>query len=334
MFLTPLTLTGYLLAAPGAIAEPPETPFHVEEIIFHSEDVELAGRLWLPDGPGPHPAMVFIPGSGKSIRNLNLDPDPVPHHFVQQGIAFLAWDKRGVRDSGGVFEPLDDEGEPGSQRRLLRTLARDAVAAMSYLGQRRDIDSGRIGVWAFSQGGWVASQLEAVGGAPAFVIIVGGPAVSIGEEARYSRIADTFKKASRAGKGRIDLDLIYEGLENERATDGNFGGFDPYLDLDSMKTPTLFLLGELDLSVPTRRSAERLETLGDRHEWIDYRVFPGANHGVATCDAAGQMYMAEAFYETQFDYLHNLGVLEAEVEFEFRFRRDTGHDRQDGAETR
>ncbi len=280
----------------------------IEEITFKSGDVELAGRLWLPEGAGPHPAVVFIPGSGRSIRNLDLDPDPVPYHFVERGIAMLAWDKRGVRDSGGEFEPLSDD-DTDAQLARLRLLAADAGAAMRYLARRDDIDDERVGVWAFSQGGWVASLLHSVGAEPQFIIVVGGAAVSIGEELRFSEIADQAKKSSRAGKGRVEMDEIYNLLEEGRPADGNFGGYDPYPYLETIPTPTLYLLGELDLSVPTRRSVDRLEKLGDRHEWIDYRVFTRANHGVATQDAAGEWYMADGFYETQFDFLSNLGVV-------------------------
>src|SRR5687767_2374358 len=35
-----------------------------EEVRFRNGEVELAGTLLLPDGPGPHPAVVFLHGSG------------------------------------------------------------------------------------------------------------------------------------------------------------------------------------------------------------------------------------------------------------------------------
>ncbi len=293
----------------------------VEEVSFQSGGVTLAGRLWLPEGPGPHAALVFVPGSGRSIRNLDLDPDPVPFHFVEAGVAFLAWDKRGVRDSGGTFEPLSDD-DTEAQLDRLALLATDAAAAMRYLAGRADIDHERIGVWAFSQGGWVVSQLESVGAKPRCMIVVGGPAVSIGEELRFSEIADAAKEASRAGERRVDLDAIYEELELSRPESGNFAGFDPYPFLETIRSPMLFLLGEYDLSVPTRRSVARLEELGSRHEWIDHRVFPGANHGVATVDAAGEWYMAPEFYETQFDYLGNLGMIERDFRWSFVVRQE------------
>ena len=88
----------------------------------------------------------------------------------------------------------------------------------------------------------------------------------------------------------------------------------------AMRTPTLWLLGELDLSVPTRSSIQRLEDLGRMRPELDHRVFPRANHGVATLDAAGQWYPAEEFYETQFEFLSNLGVIRPKFKIEIDIR--------------
>ncbi len=222
-----LALFSFLLAGAVGAREPAtETRARVEEVVFESGGIQLAGRLWLPVEGGPHPAVVFIPGSGRSIRDLQLDPDPVPFHFTREGVAFLAWDKRGVRDSEGVFEPLDD-ADPRAQLARLRLLASDASAAMSYLASREDIDPHRIGVSAFSQGGWVASLLEAAGGEPRFVIVVGGPAVSVGEEGAYSEFADAARQASRDGERPVEMDQVYRAFEEARLREGDFGGYDP-----------------------------------------------------------------------------------------------------------
>ena len=319
-----LTLFSFLLAGAVGAREPAtETRARVEEVVFESGEIQLAGRLWLPVEGGPHPAVVFIPGSGRSIRDLQLDPDPVPFHFTREGVAFLAWDKRGVRDSEGVFEPLDDS-DPRAQLARLRLLATDASAAMSYLAGRQDIDPHRIGVSAFSQGGWVASLLETAGGEPRFVIVVGGPAVSVGEEGAYSEFADAARQASRDGERPVEMDEVYRDFEGARLREGDFGGYDPVPQLEDMNAPILFLLGEYDLSVPTRRSAARLEELGTRREHIDYRVFDRANHGVATVDAAGRWHMAEHFYETQFDFLRNLGIIDAKIRTDIAIDEDRG----------
>src|SRR5262249_57516111 len=43
-------------------------PYKEEPVTFSNGDVRLAGMLLLPAGPGPHPALVFVHGSGQGTR--------------------------------------------------------------------------------------------------------------------------------------------------------------------------------------------------------------------------------------------------------------------------
>ena len=91
--------------------------------------------------------------------------------FAAQGVAALAYDKRGVGQSGGNFRAVP-----------FMELCDDGLAAIEYLKSRKEIDGKRIGVWGLSQGGWLgplaASRSEDV----SFVIAVSGPGVSPGEQ--------------------------------------------------------------------------------------------------------------------------------------------------------
>ena len=69
-----------------------------EEVRFRNGDVELAGSLLLPAGPGPHPAVVFLHGSGPEGRWASTY---LARRVVRSGTAALIWDTRGVGDSGG-----------------------------------------------------------------------------------------------------------------------------------------------------------------------------------------------------------------------------------------
>ena len=87
------------LSAQTRDAGPPEGV----EFRFPSGDVTLSGRLWLPVGEGPFPALVFVPGSGRSISDLHVDPQPLPHRLNDDGIALLAFTSGcagGVRGGG------------------------------------------------------------------------------------------------------------------------------------------------------------------------------------------------------------------------------------------
>ncbi len=45
----------------------------VEDVRFDNEGVTLAGWLRLPAGRGPHPAMVYVHGSGRRSRHRARD---------------------------------------------------------------------------------------------------------------------------------------------------------------------------------------------------------------------------------------------------------------------
>src|SRR5580700_11228965 len=75
----------------------------VEEktVHFSNGSVALAGSLFLPDGGGRHPAVVLFHGSGPQPRD-----ETTARWFAAQGIAALAYDKRGVGESSGDFRQV------------------------------------------------------------------------------------------------------------------------------------------------------------------------------------------------------------------------------------
>ncbi len=87
----------------------PSPPFpYREEIVSFANapaNVQLAGTLTLPKGPGPFPAAILIAGSGPHDRDENLashKPFLVLADFLtRKGIAVLRYDKRGIGASTG-----------------------------------------------------------------------------------------------------------------------------------------------------------------------------------------------------------------------------------------
>jgi uncharacterized protein len=137
-----------------------------EAVHFANGNVTLAGTLVLPDGPRRHPAVVLFHGSGPQQRDLFT-----ARWFAKQGVAALAYDKRGVGESAGNFRDVP-----------FMELCGDGLVAIDYLKSRKEIDPKRIGVWGLSQGGWLAPLAASRSSDVAFVIAVSGPAVSPGEQ--------------------------------------------------------------------------------------------------------------------------------------------------------
>lgn len=111
-----------------------------ETVRFPSEGVELEALLFLPDGPGPHPAVVLA-GGWCYVKEL-VQPR-YARVFAAAGIAALVFDYRGFGGSAGdVRQHADPRGQIEDYRN-----------AVSYLETRDDVDAGRIGAWGISYSG-------------------------------------------------------------------------------------------------------------------------------------------------------------------------------------
>lgn len=145
-----------------------ETLFTRSEVTFRNGDVTLAGDLLVPAGSAPHPGIVLVHGSGAGRRSQLA---PMAFVFLEQGFAVLTYDKRGCGASTGDWKKA---GFP--------ELALDALAGVSLLRARRDIDPSRVGLYGISQGGWIAPLAASTSRDVAFVIAHSGPGVTPAEQ--------------------------------------------------------------------------------------------------------------------------------------------------------
>lgn len=113
-------------AAPPAVNEVP--------IEFRNAKVALHGTLFVPRAAGRHPAAVMMPGSDSEDRATNRF---LALALARDGIAALTYDKRApgtASPTGHVAGVVDYVG--------------DAIAGISAIDERPDIDPARIGVFA------------------------------------------------------------------------------------------------------------------------------------------------------------------------------------------
>jgi pimeloyl-ACP methyl ester carboxylesterase len=150
------------------------TPYATEEVTFTNGDITLAGTLSLPDGPGPHPAVILVSGSGPQDRDeylgggIAIRPfELLANALTPAGIAVLRYDDRGVGASTGDFAAGD-----------LNNFADDAEAAITYLTTRDDIDQDHIGLIGHSEGGAIAAILGARNTDLDFIVSLAGLGVS------------------------------------------------------------------------------------------------------------------------------------------------------------
>jgi dienelactone hydrolase len=110
--------------------------------------VRLPALLHLPDGPGPHPAVIHFDGFDVTKEWVRLCGASTA--FAKRGIATLMVDHPGV---GGALRLLGLPTSPRSEEW--------ASAALDHLATRGDIDMARVGVAAMSLGGYFAPRAAA-----------------------------------------------------------------------------------------------------------------------------------------------------------------------------
>lgn len=146
----------------------PPFPYRQEEVTFASvPGVQMAGTLTLPQGTGPFPAVVLVTGSGPQDRDEELlghKPFAVlADHLTRRGIAVLRYDDRGVGRSTGRFADATSAD-----------FAEDALAAVRYLGTRREVAPRKIGIAGHSEGGMIAPMVAVRAPEVAFLVLLAG----------------------------------------------------------------------------------------------------------------------------------------------------------------
>lgn len=181
----------------------PPFPYRQEQVQYASGAVTLAGTLTLPEGAGPHPAVVMITGSGPQDRDETLAGHKpflvIADRLTREGFAVLRSDDRGVGGSGGDLAQatFDD-------------LVGDVLAGIELLAGRSDIDPERIGVFGHSEGGYLGPLAADRSDRVAFVIMMAGPSVP-GREVLRLQNRLLFQLAG-ASEEQIDAQLAYIDL--------------------------------------------------------------------------------------------------------------------------
>lgn len=154
---------GCASAAPRARCTPPKGTSSLE---FHSEDNVLRGFVDAPEGGSKHPVILIIHGAPETdVTVTERSYMQLRDAFRKIGFATAVWDKPGNGCSDGKYV----------SSLPLRERTTEAIQAIAALKQRPDIDLSRIGLWALSQGGWIAPMIAVRSEDLKFMIVVSGP---------------------------------------------------------------------------------------------------------------------------------------------------------------
>jgi pimeloyl-ACP methyl ester carboxylesterase len=223
-------------------------PYGVQQVVFHNAGVRLAGTLTLPRTPGPHPAIVLVPGSGEVDRDGSL----FGHQFylvladdlTRRGFAVLRSDKRGIGQSGGDFASATS-----------LDFAADIGAGVAFLRSRPEIDGGRIGLVGHSEGALVGSIVAARDPGIAFLVLMAGNGIPAAEMLR----------------SRTPTPPMTPWLRTLLT-------LDPQAPLRRLHCPVLALVGDKDRIVTADENIPALRTALSGNPKAQVQRLPGLNH--------------------------------------------------------
>jgi uncharacterized protein len=243
-----LLLLAILLAAigvPVAPAAAESEPVRTTDVTFiGGGGVVLHGIVVAPRPSGKRrPALVMLEGAGNRGRQ---ELQPAAEAFARRGVTTLVYDKRKVGYS--------------LLRRDYALLADDAAAAVALLATRRDVDPSRLGLWAQSEGAYVAPLACARSSAVKFVITVGAVGVTPAVQTAWGY--DQFLYHAGVAGGLLHAleitalrTMISAGLFPE-------ANFDPVPAWQQVRQPVLAEWGEFDqVALPLESSTAIEEAL-------------------------------------------------------------------------
>lgn len=293
----------------------PPYPYKVEEVSFASkaEGVTMGGTLTIPEGAGPHPAVILISGSGAQDRDetiFNHKPFLVlADHLTRRGIAVLRYDDRGVGKSTGSREEATSVD-----------FSEDAEGGLDFLMKRKEIDAKRIGFIGHSEGGIIAPMIAVRRPETAFIVLMAGTAVD-GEQILYEQGQAVLKangaNAEAIAAQRSIQEKMFAIVRAERDPEEAavklkevLGGspaaeqsiksvtsmwfryfltYNPQPVLERVKCPVLALNGSLDAQVVAGQNLPAIEAALKKggNEDFEAVLMPGLNHLMQTAKTGG-----------------------------------------------
>ncbi len=212
------------------------------------EGSQLVGILRLPNGPGPHPVIIMIPGLDSAKEEFRSTEDL----FLERGIATFSVDGPGQGEAEYDLAIRGDWEVPGA-------------AIIDKLSTEDGIDPDRVGVWGVSLGGYYAPRVASGDQRVRACIALAGP-YSFAEDwdSRPILTREAFRVRSRSA----DMETA-----RRRAEELTMAG-----RARLIRCPLLAVMGKLDRLIPWQHAQRLVEEAGGKARLL---LLEQGNHGCA-----------------------------------------------------
>ena len=213
--------------------------------------------------PGPLPGVVFVHGAGTGSYLQAFGAQA--HALAASGVVTMVPSKR-----------LDTYS---LRHRDYVEMADDYQASVVLLRAQAGVDPDRVGLYAESEGAWIAPVMAARDPTIAFVMLVSAPVVPPRQQAAFA--TDSYLRNTGAPGG------VFRAIPRAVGMSLPGGGFE-YADFDvasyqrEMRQPVFVAYGTADASMPMVQGAEQIirDTAIAGNSDYTIRYYAGANHGI------------------------------------------------------
>jgi len=268
--------------------------------LIHAHQGPIGASLYYRD-QARRATVVLIHGADPETRDMGF----IIPYFVCNGVNVISYDQRGVGQSTGnwfLTGPVEK--------------AEDVVSIYDAFSGDRHVDSDRVGLWGFSNGGWVA-PLVTLRRPIAFMILKSAATESVlsnlhyevvqemrghhASSAEIGQALEMWRTVEQALFGKLSWTVARRALALARekswykyslmpkldmppapgVADGlrRYLSYDPSATLAKVTTPTLALYGALDKKVDSADSARHLrQYLAGHASDVTVETFPDATH--------------------------------------------------------
>ena len=274
--------------------------FHEAPVMVEDGPWHFPGTLTLPNGAGPFPAVLLVPGSPPLDQDATVGPNKVfkdlAWGLASQGIATLRYTKRAHQFGAGLG------GGEISSFTIQEELNDDASAALSVLAGHKEIDHRRIYLLGHSLGGITVNQLASTNSHIAGIVVMGTPAGDLltalvqraereaaagGEAGQFAAsVLSVFKKIRDAGFAPGEVVDLY-GERNPVGFWEGLRNFQPGREAARLKIPVLVAVAKHDAQVPPDDFNQWNQALAGRAN-ATVKFYPSLFHLFLPSGASGE----------------------------------------------